>query len=92
MVGENCSHAIEVTKSSIPSILSQIDLHIDLAKTEEYLINGEEKQREKCKYLGLILLTHNIDRHNQLATVAYINKILTHKGLVWILRRDSLMC
>lgn len=42
-VDGNRSHAIEIIKSTIPSRLSQRDLHISLASTEEYLINREKE-------------------------------------------------
>ena len=83
-VGGNCSHAIDTIKSNIPPRLLQRDLHINLAKTEEYIINREKIEWERCKYLGSILLTENdIARRNQLATAAFnnLNKILTNNKL-----------
>jgi hypothetical protein len=83
-VAGNCSHAIENIKSTIPSRLLERDLHINVAKTEEYVINREKKEWEKCKYLGSIILTENdIARRNQLATAAFnsLSKILTHKNI-----------
>ena len=83
-VGGNCSGAIELLKQQIPEILSEHDLLINLAKTEEYIVNREETAWEKCKYLGSTLLTQNdIKRRNQLANMAFNNlrPILTDKKL-----------
>jgi len=45
-VGGNCSHAMEIIKANIPSVLSQRDLHINLTKSEEYIIQRRKSVRE----------------------------------------------
>lgn len=43
----NCSNAIEILKNQIPNTLSERDMLIGLAKTEEYIVNRKLKAWEK---------------------------------------------
>ena len=55
----NHSTGIEYQKLHIPKKLETRNLNINLSKTEEYIVNRENKDGlwKKCKYLGTLLDT-----------------------------------